>query len=95
MRLRLCTRAPARVSMKCTASPIEATIFWYSAANGEWLTHSRFQYSGWCRSAKPPSISARTKFIVIAECAWACSIRFGSGSRAASVKAGALMTSPR
>ena len=34
------------------------------AANGS--TQPRSQYSGWCRSAKPPSISARTKFSVSA-----------------------------
>ena len=62
----------------------------YSSASGEWPTQLRFQYSGWCRSAKPPSISARTKFIVIAERACALIMRRGSGRRACSVNAGAI-----
>ena len=81
--------------MKRTASPIEFTISWYSPARGEQPTQLRFQYSGWCRSAKPPSISARTKFMVNAERACAVSIRCGSGSRAAAVNSGPLTTSPR
>ena len=69
--------------MNRTASPMPSTMRWYSSASGEWRTQPRSQYSGWCRSAKPPSISERTKFIVIAERACALIIRRGSGARAA------------
>ena len=51
---------------------------------------ARSQYSGWCRSAKPPSISARTKFIVIAERACALIMRRGSGMRASAVNSGCV-----
>ena len=81
--------------MKRTASPMLATMRWYSSASGEWPTQRRSQYSGWWRSAKPPSISARTKFIVIAERACALIMRRGSGTRSAAVKPGALTMSPR
>jgi hypothetical protein len=50
---------------------------------------------GWCRSAKPPSISARTKFIVIAERAWPLTMRRGSGVRASTAELGRLTKSPR
>ncbi len=42
------------------------TRSWYSSACGECCTKPRSQYSGWCRSANPPSISARMKLSVSA-----------------------------
>src|SRR5690242_21775887 len=46
--------------MKCSESLIAATICRYSAASGECSTQARSQYSGWRRSAKPPSINAHS-----------------------------------
>jgi 3-deoxy-D-arabino-heptulosonate 7-phosphate (DAHP) synthase class II len=62
---------------------------------GDCPTQPRSQYSGWCRSANPPSISERTKFMVIAERACALTMRRGSGVRAAASNAGPLTMSPR
>ena len=65
-RLASWTRLPLIDSKKSSESEIEATSSRYWTRNGEWCTKPRSQYSGWCRSAKPPSISARTKFSVSA-----------------------------
>jgi acyl-CoA reductase-like NAD-dependent aldehyde dehydrogenase len=52
-----------------------STMAWYSFASGECCTKSRSQYSGWFRSAKPPSDSARRKLSVVAEWLYASSRR--------------------
>ena len=50
--------------MNRSESPMVSTMRVYSAACGELATKPSSQYSGWCRSAKPPSISARMKLMV-------------------------------
>ena len=70
-------------------------MLWYSAAADECPTQSRSQYSGWCRSAKPPSISERTKFSVSAARSYPRSIICGSGVRSSAVNPLRLTRSPR
>ena len=68
---------------KSSDSRIDSTICSYCAAFGEPFANETSQYSGWCRSAKPPSVSARMKLSVSAARSYARSISSGSGSRSA------------
>ena len=57
---------------------------------GDSPTKSRSQFSGWCRSAKPPSISERMKFSVSAARSYPRSMSVGSGSRSSAAERAAI-----